>query len=133
GLGLMALCGSSLAAHDATVASAPSEHGGDGDHDFLSTLDGADPFAAMALFPNSEGERDRGEVLGNGPAVVPEFRTTGIADTPLFAEDQLARHVLLQRLGVSLLPGSPASPADFIGTPTGTGAPWSGVSESYSS
>src|SRR5216683_4844987 len=128
GLWALALWAPSFASPDGATGSYRAQSEREWQRGLLSPLDVAASFSAFALLQDSAGALDGGGSAGDRVATL---GTTSRADSPLFIDDILAGRVAGHRLGIPALPGSQALSVNFIGTPAGPGAPWSGVSAAF--
>src|SRR5260370_568402 len=88
GIWALGLWGSSFACQDGASASSRAPYG-EWQHGHTN-LDGADAFSAILLLSDSHREGDRGGSVGDRAAVTAALETSAAADTPLFADDNLA-------------------------------------------
>src|SRR5437899_2148182 len=95
GLCALALWGSRFAAHDATAASYQGQS--DGACRVLSTPNEAESPSSISLLPDAESGPNHDGAASKRADVVSSRRTDTAAGTPLFADENLARQIVLNQ------------------------------------
>ena len=126
GLCALGLWGTCLASD---AVSSAAENGAGWHRGLGSSLDGVVSYTTFGVLEDGVGEGERGGTAGDDTLGGATFATTGAADNPAFAEDDLARQAIFQGIGVASVPGAQGQPVDLMGMLAGPGMLWPGVQQ----